>query len=187
MSNIMDFDSAIALRIRSEREARSWTIAELADKAGVSKAMVSRIERGEANPTATLLVKIATAFGLTMASFFSRIEEKQQRVSRFAEQPLWNDPETGYQRRQVLAQPGFPLEIAEIELPPHRQVALPCSSYAFVRQAIWVRSGTLHIFEGGEWYDLAEGDCLHFGAPSDVIFANNSDQACSYAVFLARI
>jgi transcriptional regulator with XRE-family HTH domain len=187
MSNIVDFDSAIAERIRMERDARNWSIAELAEKALVSKAMISRIERGEANPTATLLVKIATAFDLTMASFFSRIEEKQERVSRFAAQSLWTDPETGYHRRQVLAQPGFPLEIAEVELPPDQQVALPCSSYTFVRQAIWVKSGTLRIFEGGEWHELAEGDSLAFGPPSDVIFANGSDRPCTYAVFLARM
>ncbi|MBL0923181.1 MAG: helix-turn-helix transcriptional regulator [Sphingomonadaceae bacterium] len=187
MSPIVDFDSAIADRIRAERSARGWSIAELAGKASVSKAMISRIERGEASPTATLLVKIATAFGLTMASFFSRIEEKQQRLSRLTNQPVWTDPETGYRRRQILAQSGFPLEITEVELPPCQEVALPGSSYTFVRQAIWVTSGTLRLFEGGDWHDLAEGDCFAFGPPSDVIFANGSDQPCRYTVFLGRM
>ena len=44
----------IADRLRLEREARGWTLLDLAARSGVSRAMISKIERCEASPTATI-------------------------------------------------------------------------------------------------------------------------------------
>ena len=50
MSNIEDKAGAgLAQRIRSEREARGWSLADLAGRADVSKAMLSKVERAEAS------------------------------------------------------------------------------------------------------------------------------------------
>ena len=55
MSTIVDDPTlAIARTLRAEREARGWSIADLAQLSGVSKAMISKIERAEASPTAML-------------------------------------------------------------------------------------------------------------------------------------
>ena len=64
----------IARRIRAERTQRDWSLAELAQRSGVSKAMLSAIERGETSPTATLLVRIAAAFGVTLSALIARAE-----------------------------------------------------------------------------------------------------------------
>jgi transcriptional regulator with XRE-family HTH domain len=186
MNTIVDYDSAIAFRVRAERDARGWSIAELAEKAAISKAMISRVERNEVNPTAALLLKIATAFGLTMASFFTRVEEAKHGLVKKDQQIQWIDPETGYRRWQVLAHPTFPLEITEVEMPPHREVACPASSYVYMRQAVWIKNGSLNIFESNVWNELHEGDCLPFGAPSNVIFANTSDEPCRYIVVITK-
>jgi uncharacterized cupin superfamily protein len=63
---------------------------------------------------------------------------------------------------------------------------LPDSSYAHIRQAVWVRSGNLVIIEAGERHLLAPGDCLGFGPPSEVTFANEAGAPCTYVVVLAR-
>ncbi len=67
-----DIDSAISARVRGERAARHWTLSDLAERAGVSKAMISKIERGEASPTAALLGRLSAAFGLTLSALLSR-------------------------------------------------------------------------------------------------------------------
>jgi hypothetical protein len=71
-------------------------------------------------------------------------------------------------------------------LPAGQQVALPASSYAHIRQAVWVEVGELVITDGGARSVLAAGDCLPFGPPADVVFANESAASCTYMVVLAR-
>ena len=186
MDTISDGPAArIARRIRFERDARAWSQADLALRSGVSKAMISKIEREEVSPTAVILVRLAGAFDLTLAGLLLRAENRG-RLTRAIEQPLWRDPKTGYLRKQVFAGPDHPLEIIEVELPARQHVTLPASSYAHIRQTVWVRSGNLIITEAGERHLLAAGDCLGLGPPSEVTFANETAAPCTYVVVLAR-
>ncbi|HWA48738.1 MAG TPA: helix-turn-helix transcriptional regulator, partial [Dongiaceae bacterium] len=70
-------DAQIALRIRAEREARDWSLDELAQRSGVSRAMISKVERQESSPTAVLLGKLSAAFGLTLSQLLVRAEQGQ--------------------------------------------------------------------------------------------------------------
>jgi transcriptional regulator with XRE-family HTH domain len=178
--------AGIARRLRLEREARGWPLAELAARSGVSKAMISKIEREEVSPTAVILVRLAGAFDLTLAGLLLRAEGERGRLSRAADQPAWRDPATGYVRRQVFSRPDHPVELVTVELPAGARVAFPASSYALIRQIVWVQAGELVIHEGGARHVLAAGDCLGFGAPGDVVLANESPAPCAYVVALAR-
>ena len=176
----------IARRLRLERDARGWSLADLAERSGVSKATISKIEREEASPTAVVLVRLASAFDLTLAGLMLRAEGQGDRLSRASEQPIWRDPGTGYLRRQVFNRPDNPVEIIKVEMPARQRVTLPASSYAHIRQAVWVLAGALVIIEGGERHLLATGDCLGFGPPAEVTYANESAATCTYVVGLAR-
>ena len=187
MTTIVEESSAkIAHRLRLERDTRGWSLADLADRSGVSKATISKIEREEVSPTAVILVRLAGAFDMTLAGLLLRAEGEGKRLSRAAEQPVWRDPETGYLRKQVFSRPDHPLEITQVEMPAGKRVVLPASSYAHIRQAVWVRSGELVVLEGGERHVLSVGDCLGFGPPSEVTFANETAAPCTYVVVLAR-
>lgn len=187
MTTLMDESSAqIARRVRLEREGRGWSLADLAERSGVSKATISKIEREEASPTAVILVRLAGAFDLTLAGLLLRAEGEGERLSRAAKQPVWRDPETGYLRKQVFCRPDHPLEVVQVEMPAGQQVVLPASSYAHIRQAVWVQTGELVILEGGDRQLLNAGDCLGFGPPSEVTFANETAAPCVYLVVLAR-
>lgn len=107
-------------------------------------------------------------------------------MTRAGEQPVWRDPETGYLRKQVFGRPDHPVEVIRVELPPGRRVVLPASSYAHIRQVVWVQAGSLVIVEAGARQELESGDCLGFGSPSEVTFANETDAPCTYVVALAR-
>lgn len=186
MDTTIDLDTALARRLRIEREARSWSLADLAQRSGVSKAMVSKIERAETSASAALLARLAAAFDLTLAGLLLRLEQQGGRVSRAADQPRWTDPETGYRRTQVLALSDHPIEIVDVELPAGKSVSFPASTYAFIRQAIWVLGGELSVSEGSERHLLGPGDCLAFGLPADVTLANETGASCSYIVVLQR-
>ena len=58
------------LKVRELRKARGWTISELARRAGCARPFLSRIEAGNANPTQTILEKIAGALGVPVSQLF---------------------------------------------------------------------------------------------------------------------
>jgi transcriptional regulator with XRE-family HTH domain len=183
---IDDLSHRLAHRLRLERDSRGWSLADLAERSGVSKATVSKIERAEVSPTAVILVRLASAFDLTLAGLMLRAESQGGRISRAAEQPVWRDPATGYIRKQVFGRPDNPVELIRVEMPAKQRVTLPASSYAHIRQALWVLSGSLVITEAGMRHVLATGDCLGFGPPAETTFANETASPCTYVVALAR-
>jgi len=183
---IDDLSHRLAQRLKLERDSRGWSLAELAERSGVSKATISKIERAEVSPTAVVLVRLASAFDLTLAGLMLRAESRGDRVSRADAQPVWRDPETGYVRKQIFSRPDHPVEIIRVELPAKQRVTLPVSSYAHIRQLVWVQSGSLVISEGSERNELGAGDCLGFGPPAETTFANETNATCVYVVALAR-
>lgn len=187
MDTIIDEAAArLAQQIKQERESRGWSLADLAAESGVAKASISKIERCEVSPSAVVLLRLATAFDLTLGGLLLRAEGDKGFLSRAADQPVWQDPATGYRRRQLFNNPGLPIELAQIEMPPGKKVTLPVSSYARIRQVLWVQKGTLTLSEGDMRHVLREGDCLGFGPPSEVTFANETAKPCVYVVALAR-
>jgi transcriptional regulator with XRE-family HTH domain len=181
-----DTEAGIARRIKVEREARNWSLAELAQKSSVAKASISKIERGEMSPSAGILARLAAAFDLTLAGLLLKAETEKGRLHRVADQPLWRDPATGYVRKQIFRRSDHPLEVVRVELPPGQSVSFPAWSYAQTRHVVWVQSGKLTLVEGGVRNVLGAGDSLGFGVPSDVTYANEGDRPCTYTVALAR-
>jgi transcriptional regulator with XRE-family HTH domain len=176
----------LADRVRLERETRGWTLADLARRSGVSRAMISKIERREASPTASVLVRLASAFDLTLGGLIARAEGQSARHVRVADQPVWRDPSSGYVRRQIFERPDHPLELVRVDLPAGARVGLPAASYARIRQVVWVLEGALVIEEGEVRHELAHGDCLGFGPPADTTFCNETTRTCAYLVAVAR-
>ena len=176
----------IAARLRDERRQRGWSLDELAGRAGVSKAMLSKLERGESSPTATLLGRICGAYGLTMSALVALPGDRRGRRVTRAEQPVWHDPQSHYLRRQVSPLSDLPLQLVEVELPAGAEVAFPASAYAFIRQLIWVLAGRLDFVEGEVVHRLNNGDCLELGAPADCVFRNPGRGVCRYLVALTR-
>lgn len=183
----MDIESVLAQRIARERAQRGWSLADVAERSGVSRSMLSKIERGEASPTTAVLVRIAIAFGITLSELLAEPTFLDSRLARAADQPIWTDPGAGYRRRQIYLSAAVPLELAEIELPAGATLAVPGYSYELIRQIVWVQEGTLTIKEGERRTRLESGDRLEFGPPSDVVFENESGQPCRYVVAILRM
>lgn len=177
---------AIAERIRLERETRGWSLAELAARSAVSKAMISKVERCEASPTATVLGRLSGAFGLPLSVLLALAEREGDRLARREAQPVWTDPETSYTRRTLSPANGGQLELLEVVLPPGIRVPYPASAFTFQHQQIYVLDGELEFVEGVRIHRLSGGDCLQLGAPSDCVFVNASGGATRYLVALTR-
>jgi transcriptional regulator with XRE-family HTH domain len=190
MSTIVDdLDARLGARLKIERERRGWSLTDLAARSGVSRAMINKVERGEASPTAALLGRLSGAFGLTLSALLARTEMSGAgRLVRADDQLRWTDPATGYVRRQVAPAPGsdLPLDLVQVELPAGAAVSFPAAAYAFVRQLVWVLGGTLTFIEGDATHTLTAGDCLELGPPSDCTFRNDRRSPCRYAVVILR-
>ena len=187
MSDISnDLSARIADRIRAERTLRNCSLAELAERSGVSTAMLSTIERASTSPTAPILVRIATAFEMTLSSLIARAELQGGGVARRKDQPEWRDPGTGYVRRHLSPQTDMPMELVQVELPAGARVNLPAASYAFIRQQIWLMAGRLDFTEGEVVHYLEPGDCLALGAPADCSFFAPGPEPARYITALIR-
>jgi transcriptional regulator with XRE-family HTH domain len=190
MSTIVDdLDTRLGARVKIERETRGWSLTDLAQRSGVSRAMINKVERGEASPTASLLGRLSGAFGVTLSTLLARIETNRGgRLVRASDQLRWTDPASGYTRRQIAPAPGsdLPLDLVEVALPAGASVSFPATAYAFVRQLVWVLDGTLTFIEGDVTHSLAAGDCLELGPPSDCTFRNDKKRPCRYAVVILR-
>lgn len=183
MNTIEDsINQRISARIRIERESRSWSLTELAERAGVSRAMIHKIERGESSPTATLLGRLSGAFGISMSTLIARAEMQEGKLSRFAEQPVWHDPQSHYLRRHVSPRSDLPIDLVQIELPAGSDIPMPASSYVHARQLIWLQQGELMFVEGDTRHEMKAGDCLELGPPNDCRFLNETTQSCVYLV-----
>ena len=189
MSHIIDnLDARLGAKIEAERGRRDWSIRDLAERAGVSRAMISKIERGQVSATAVLLGRLAAAFELSLSQLMLMTETGADRLSRAADQASWRDPDTGYVRRQISpARGGSRLEIAEIDLPAGQAVSFPASAYVCLDHQVLVLDGRLSLTLGDEAFDLGPGDCVHLGAPADCEYRNATDEPCRYLVVLARV
>ena len=185
MSTIMT-DEALAAAVLAAREAQGLSTSALAERSGVSRAMIAKIERAEAQPTAALLGRLSGALGLTLSELIARAEHGEARLARADEQPVWTDPDSGYTRRAVSPAAGGPLELVEVTLPAGAEVAYPADTYVFIHQQLWVLDGTLRFVEGTIVHELATGDCLQLGAPADCVFVNPGRRPCRYLVALTR-
>ncbi|MEM6712998.1 MAG: helix-turn-helix domain-containing protein [Pseudomonadota bacterium] len=187
MSTLVDnSNEALARRIQIERKSRKWSMADLADRSGVSRAAISKIERGEMSPTANVLVRLAYAFDLTFAGLLIRAEQSGEPVQRAADQSLWEDPGTGYVRRQLYRSAEVPVELAKIYLPAGTKVPLPQASFEFTREVIHVVDGTLTIYDAAGENTLYPGDSYAALRTKEVVFHNQTNEPCTYLVALSR-
>ncbi|MEK7879882.1 MAG: helix-turn-helix transcriptional regulator, partial [candidate division NC10 bacterium] len=98
--------TAIGAQLRAARRARGLTLERLAERSGVSRAMLSKIERDERNPTVAVACRIAEALEITLSQFLGLEEPREVVVLPRAERKVFRDPKTGFERR--LLSPAFP-------------------------------------------------------------------------------
>ncbi|MES9603140.1 helix-turn-helix domain-containing protein [Actinomadura verrucosospora] len=186
MSTLMDGPNVLGQRIKAERARRGWSLARLADASGVSRAMISKVERGQSSPTAALLGRLSAALELSMTEMLSPADGSTPgHVRRAADIPDWTDPGSGYLRRQISG-PGFPADVTEIVLPAGARVPMPAASYAFIAQLVWVLAGRLSLVEEAATHVLTAGDTFELGEPQARAFVNDGTGECRYVVVVTR-
>jgi transcriptional regulator with XRE-family HTH domain len=177
---------AIAVRVKALRKSRKFTLDMLAQKSGVSRAAISLIERGQSSPTAIILERLATGLGVTLASLFENGNpQTASDIARFDDVTWWQDPATGYQRRNV-SPSGQPVQIVESLFPAGASITYETAAREpTVHEQIWVLDGEMEIKLGDTVHRLSTGDCLAFTLNQKVGFHNPGLKPARYAVVMA--
>jgi transcriptional regulator with XRE-family HTH domain len=181
----MDTNERLAARLRGLRGGLGLSLEALAERSGVSRSMISLIERGESSPTAAVLDRLAAGLGVTITSLFSdeaRVDAPP--VARRADQRSWRDPATGYLRRN-LSPDGYPspLEMVEVELPAGVRVAYDSGLRAVaISQQVYMLEGMLELTLGEVTQLLEPGDCLAMRVEGPNAFHNPGDRPARYLI-----
>lgn len=178
----------IAQRVRKLRDAQGLSLDALAARSGVSRSMLSLIERAEASPTAVVLERLATGLDVPLASLFDapQIEALPSPWARRSEQPVWRDPASGYRRRNV-SPPAWPspIQIVEVHFPAGARVAYETGPRETrVHQQIWVLEGRIDVHVGEQLHELTSGDCLALQLDQPLAYFNPGPKPARYAVVL---
>jgi transcriptional regulator with XRE-family HTH domain len=178
--------SRIAQRVRDLRATRGLSLEALAQASGVSRSMISLVERAESSPTAVVLERLAMGLGVSLASLFDAPQPSASPVARRAGQPQWQDPHSGYVRRNVSpAGAASPLQIVEVQFPPKARVAYETGPREpAVHQQIWVLEGRIDVTVGSTLHKLETGDCLALVLDQPLSYFNPTKQVTRYAVIL---
>jgi transcriptional regulator with XRE-family HTH domain len=186
-----DVNVRIARRVRELRSERGYTLDALAARCGVSRSMISTIERAASSPTAAVLEKIAAGLDVSLASMFDsdRKDALAEPLARRAQQAEWRDPESGYTRR-TLSSPSWPspLRLVEVVFPAGARVAYESGAReATVHQQIWVVQGRIDVLVGDRQHALREGDCLAMTLNQPLVFSNGTRSAARYIVAVCDV
>ncbi len=188
MSGLVEAVSSgrLGVRVRDLRKDRGLTLEELAAASGVSRAMISKLERGEKNPTLVIAARLAEGLGVSLSRLAGVEERREVVVVPRERRPVLRDPETGFERQSL--SPTFagrgveflrnvvPQGSTSGDFPPHRKG---------VEEHLVVERGELEATLGGERYVLREGDALFFEADVPHRFDNVGRGECSYYLVIS--
>lgn len=183
---VEDLSSSLARVVLETRTHRGYSVSGLAEASGVSRAMISRIERGEVQPTAALLAKLIGPLEVSLSQLIARAETGNTRVLRHDDRMPWTDEATGYTRVSLSPPGSGPMELIEVTVPPGVRNTYPAQVYENREQQVVVLEGELRITEGGDVHDLRPGDCLRFHTPQDTTIENAGETLTRYLTAVYR-
>jgi transcriptional regulator with XRE-family HTH domain len=156
-------EARIATRLAALRQDQGLSLDALAERTGLSRATLSRIERAETSPTAAMLGRLCSAFGITLSRLMVEAEAAPALLVRAADQPLWTDPGSGFRRRAVSPPgPGLKGEVIEGMLPAGAAIDYAAPPVAGLEHHLWLLDGALTLTVAGVAHALSPGDCLRY-------------------------
>jgi len=161
-------------RLRHAREARRLSLAELADRSGVTKSFLSRVERDATSPSVATLVAICDALGLPVAELFRA--PRTTLVRRADRPPLAELPKAADVVDTLISPPAERhLTVIETRVAPGASGGDALYTMPSEAEVCFLLEGALEVLVDDETFLLAEGDALTFGAATPHTWRNASD------------
>ena len=178
----MEIQQIIAANIKELRASKGLTLEEAAKVTGVSRSMLAQIERGDVNPTISVLWKIANGYKVSFSSLMEKRNQGSFVIRGKEITPLIendgsyiNYPIFPFQEDKLFETYRIQIEVGGfLNAQPH---LLGTEEY------ITVFSGQVEITAGGESFSLDVGDSIHFKADVPHSYRNTGDDV----VFLSML
>ena len=182
-----DVERRIAARLAGLRSERGWSLDDVAERSGIGRATLSRIERSELSPTAAMLGALCTVYGWTLSRLMADAETTPPNFIPAAQQARWTDHESGYRRRAVSPpSPGLRGEMVEVHIPAGATVSFDTSPIAGLEHHLWLLEGAVRIDVEGSSFSLRTGDCLRYALNGPSTFQNTGKRAARYVIAMVR-
>jgi transcriptional regulator with XRE-family HTH domain len=181
-----DIAATLCDRVKQLRAARGWTLDRLAAVSGVSRSMLSNIERGAASPTVAVACRIARAFRVSLSDLLDESGRMPTiDVVRQADRAYHYRTSKECRIRSLTpAHLQRDVEFFEVEIKAGAALrSVP--HFAGTREFLSVREGSVRVRAGDEVTELAVGDCAHY--PADVQHAIENTGKSTAVLFLVEI
>ncbi len=175
----------LGLRLRKVRQQQGQSLDALADKAGVNKLTLGNIERGEGNPTLSVIWKIANGLGVPFSSLLG--QDMPPQISRFTQQADMSSPDGQFLAHAMTSmqeQCTFDVQIARIDAGNHYQSEAHTEG---VVELVCLIQGELVVEVDGDHFNLQPLDCLRFCADQSHSYFNpGSSEAVFHCIIAYR-
>lgn len=173
--------AVLAEEIRHFRKQRNFSLEMLAETSGVSRSMISKIERCETVPSTVILSKLAEALGITFSQLMAPAVEREIVHIPADKQPVLRDDASGFLRRCISpVLPGRGIDWVLNTLPPNAETGNFVAHRRGVEEYIYVLRGRLRVTIGDERVTLNQADSLYFQADAPHSFLNLGKTPCEY-------
>ncbi|WP_171102423.1 MULTISPECIES: helix-turn-helix domain-containing protein [unclassified Ruegeria] len=180
-----NLSNRLATRLNELRQSRDWSLDHLSQASGVSRATLSRMERGDVSPTAETLGRLCAAYGLPMSRLLMMVEDSFDPKIPFERQPEWRDPETGFTRRSVSPPAtGLSGEVLEGHLPPGATISYETPPRPGQEHHLILLDGALTLTVDGTAHALNAGDCLRYHLAGPTRFETGPARGARYLLVL---
>lgn len=171
-------------RIRALRSTQGLSLDDAAQRCGVSRSMLSAVERGEKTPSVLVVHRIAVGLGSNITRLLGEEQAAPVVLLRRAAQNVARDP-SGWERRNLApAQPGVAFEFMRTTIPPGVNAGEFPPHPPGSREYVAVEQGRLQLTVAGTPYLLETGDSIAYHGECWHAFANPDSSDCVYYLAL---
>lgn len=178
---MVEIGEILGQNLKRLRTERNLSLGALSEKSGVSKVMLSQIEKGDSNPTVNTLWKIVNGLGVSYSALMER-QVPEVNVVRAEDAPTHSDENGAY--RLSCYFPNTP----ERDFEFYHDVIDPGCTHETeghgegTEEFVYVTDGAFTMTVDGEDYELSTGDAIHFDASLRHAYRNDGDEPCGMVV-----
>lgn len=155
----------LGARLKQLRSAREWSLEALAGASGVSRSMLSEIEREQANPTLAVTLRIARAFGMTLGELLEVPGASSAVTVIRASDHAFHYRSDRFCRVRTLSPLNLEkdVEFYEVQLQPGGALR-SAPHFEGTREFLTVEKGRVRVESAGDAEELGAGDSASYRA-----------------------